>query len=98
MDPSQPQPAKKKVALTNPGGISLPSYAVMCLNLTLAVDAITLVLYVFLGTGDELSCGTLSARQTCYLPGVDWLGYALVACTVLTLLSMSMLAKTNPTK
>lgn len=95
MDTSQSKQLEKKKVSTNPGGITLPSYAVLCLNLTLAMNAITLVLYVFLEAGDEVSCGTLSSRQVCYLPGVDWLGYALVACFVLTALSMSMLAKTN---
>ena len=93
--PQQQKSSAKSRPVANPGGITLPSYAVLCLNLTLAIDAITLVLYVFFGNGDELACGTLTARQVCYLPGVDWLGYTLVACFVLTALSMSMIAKTN---
>ena len=94
----QQKPSDKSRPVTNPGGITLTSGSVVLVNICLLVTTVTLLLYVFLDTGDKVSCGTLSAKQDCYLPGVDWLGYPLLASFIFVVVSFLLLAKTNPSK
>ena len=97
--PQQQQPAakqpRKPVANANIGGITLTSVPVKVILITIVLNMIGLFIFQFFGTGDELSCGTRTVPQVCYLAGVPWLGYVLLANTILSGISVALLWKTN---
>ena len=86
--PSTPQ---KKVN-SNDGQIVLTKTQAALVNIALFGSVITHCLYIFFSTGDEVSCGTLSQKAVCYLPGVDWLGYVLVGCFAFLFVAFMLLA------
>jgi hypothetical protein len=62
------------------------------LMLTLFVDVVAIALYAFFGTGDEVTCGSGISANVCYLPGVDWLGYAMMLAFALTVVCFMLLS------
>lgn len=89
----RPQGAKGKTGGGPPEGtVVLDKVRAAIVNLSFAIDAICIGLLAWLSKGDEVTCGAGISQQTCYLPGVDWLGYVIVAATCLTIVSMMMLS------
>lgn len=90
-----PRQQKKQSTANNVGGITLTQPMVLIIRITLLFCTVGLALQAFLSTGDEVSCGTLSARTVCYLPGVDWLALPLMACFCFIIITYIVLSKTN---
>ncbi len=62
------------------------------LSMTLAACVVTISLYAFFGTGDEVQCGSGISSKVCYLPGPEWLGYSVAVSFLLVIVSFMFLS------
>lgn len=62
------------------------------LMMTMTICTGTISLYAFFGRGDEVQCGSGISQQICYLPGPDWLGYAVMLSFALVVISFMFLS------
>jgi hypothetical protein len=88
----RPQGSKGKPSGPPEGTVVLDKVRAAIVQLSLIIDAVCIGLLAWLSTGDEVTCGAGISQQTCYLPGVEWLGYVMVAATCMTVVSMMMLS------
>lgn len=74
-----PQKGNKQSSPAKEDGFA--KFISMCMYLVLIVNVVTIGLYSYVGTGDEVNCGTGlgASKQVCYLPGWDLTELSIVA-------------------
>lgn len=93
MEPSREQKQRgASKGSSTPSNAPLSTGTRSILMITLLIDVCTIALYSFFGTGDSVTCGSGISGQTCYLPGVDWLGYAMMLAFALTFVCFLLLS------
>ena len=93
MDQNQQQQAPKKKAVPKKTG--LDGVIIFWSCTAILVNYAGIIMFAFFSTGDEVSCGGGVSRAVCTLPGVDWLGYVVLGCGIMSLMILSMLMKAN---
>ena len=91
MTPEQQRKRKGQGAETKDEPQILSTAIKSLLMMTLTTCVVTISLYAFFGTGDEVQCGSGISSQICYLPGPDWLGYAVMLSFTLVVISFNCL-------
>lgn len=88
--PPPPNPKGNKAKKTGLDGVIIAWSMVSIL-----VNYAGIIMFAFFSTGDEVACGGGVARTACTLPGVDWLGYIVLGCGIMSAMVLTFLIKAN---